>query len=165
MAEEKSGVKSQSLLSGAFILVVATILVKVIGALFKIPLSMLIGEVGRGYFSTAYEIYTPLYSISMAGLPVAVSRLVAKERSLGHFRDVRMIRRVSARLFLMMGILGTVLLMLVPILIQSSLSSMSRMFIACLRLHRRFSSAAVCQPTEAITRACRICSRQRFPKS
>lgn len=113
MAEEKSGVKGQSLLSGAFILVVATVLVKVIGALFKIPLSMLIGEVGRGYFSTAYEIYTPLYSISMAGLPVAVSRLVAKERSLGHFRDVRMIRRVSARLFLLMGILGTVLLMLI----------------------------------------------------
>ena len=76
MAEEKSGARSQSLLSGAFILVVATVLVKVIGALFKIPLSMLIGEVGRGYFSTAYEIYTPLYSISMAGLPVAVSRLV-----------------------------------------------------------------------------------------
>ena len=113
MAEEKSGARSQSLLSGAFILVVATVLVKVIGALFKIPLSMLIGEVGRGYFSTAYEIYTPLYSISMAGLPVAVSRLVAKERSLGHFRDVRMIRRVSVRLFLLMGVLGTVLLMLV----------------------------------------------------
>ena len=109
MAEEKSGKKSQSLLSGAFILVVATILVKVIGALFKIPLSMLIGEVGRGYFSTAYEIYTPLYSISMAGLPVAVSRLVAKERSLGHFRDVRMIRRVARRLFLIMGVLGVLL--------------------------------------------------------
>lgn len=113
MADEKSGIKSQSLLSGAFILVVATILVKVIGALFKIPLSMLIGEVGRGYFSTAYEIYTPLYSISMAGLPVAVSRLVARERSLGHFRDVRMIRRVSGRLFLMMGIIGTLLLLLI----------------------------------------------------
>ena len=39
MAEEKSGARSQSLLSGAFILVVATVLVKVIGALFKIPLS------------------------------------------------------------------------------------------------------------------------------
>ena len=113
MAEEKTGAKSQSLLSGAFILVVATVLVKVIGALFKIPLSMLIGEVGRGYFSTAYEIYTPLYSISMAGLPVAVSCLVAKERSLGHFRDVRMIRRVARRLFLLMGVLGTVLLLLI----------------------------------------------------
>lgn len=108
MAEKKE--KGQSLLNGAFVLVVATVLVKVIGALFKIPLSMLIGEVGRGYFSTAYEIYTPLYSISMAGLPVAVSRMVAKERSLGHFRDVRMIRRVARRLFIITGIIGTALL-------------------------------------------------------
>ena len=113
MAEERSNSKSQSLLSGAFVLVIATVIVKVIGALFKIPLSMLIGEVGRGYFSTAYEIYTPLYSISMAGLPIAVSRLVAKERSIGHFRDVRMIRLVARRLFLLMGALGTIILLLI----------------------------------------------------
>ncbi len=111
MSDKK--IKSQSLLNGAFVLVVATVLVKVIGALFKIPLSMLIGEVGRGYFSTAYEIYTPLYSISMAGLPIAVSRMVAKERSLGNFRDVRMIRRVATRLFLITGAVGTVIMFLV----------------------------------------------------
>lgn len=105
--------KSQSLLNGALVLVVATVLVKVIGALFKIPLSMLIGEVGRGYFNTAYEIYTPLYSISMAGLPIAVSRMVAKERSLGNFRDVRMIRRVATRLFLLTGAVGTVLMFII----------------------------------------------------
>jgi len=104
------GNKKQSLLNGAFVLVVATVLVKIIGALFKIPLSMLIGEVGRGYFSTAYDIYTPLYSISMAGLPVAVSRMVAKERSLGNFRDVRMIRRVARRLFLLTGAIGTIIM-------------------------------------------------------
>ena len=112
MSKEKAA-KSQSLLNGAFVIVVATVLVKVIGALFKIPLSMLIGEVGRGYFNTAYEIYTPLYSISMAGLPIAVSRMVAKERSLGHFRDVRLIRRVATRLFLITGAVGTVLMLLV----------------------------------------------------
>lgn len=111
MSEKK--VKSQSLLNGAFVLVVATVLVKVIGALFKIPLSMLIGEVGRGYFNTAYEIYTPLYSISMAGLPIAVSRMVAKERSLGNFRDVRMIRRVATRLFLLTGAVGTALMFII----------------------------------------------------
>ncbi len=111
MSKEKA--KSQSLLNGAFILVVATVLVKVIGALFKIPLSMLIGEVGRGYFNTAYEIYTPLYSISMAGLPIAVSRMVAKERSLGHFRDVRLIRRVATRLFLITGAVGTVVMFII----------------------------------------------------
>ena len=111
MSEKKN--RSQSLLNGAFVLVVATVLVKVIGALFKIPLSMLIGEVGRGYFNTAYEIYTPLYSISMAGLPIAVSRMVAKERSLGNLRDVRMIRRVATRLFLITGAVGTVLMFLI----------------------------------------------------
>ena len=111
MAKEKA--KSQSLLNGALVLVVATVLVKVIGALFKIPLSMLIGEVGRGYFNTAYEIYTPLYSISMAGLPIAVSRMVAKERSLGHFRDVRLIRKVATRLFLMTGAIGTILMFII----------------------------------------------------
>ena len=111
MAEKKG--KSQSLLNGAFVLVVATVLVKVIGALFKIPLSMLIGEVGRGYFSTAYDIYTPLYSISMAGLPVAVSRMVAKERSLGNFRDVRMIRKVATRIFLLTGAVGTAIMLLI----------------------------------------------------
>lgn len=112
MSKEK-GAKSQSLLSGAFVLVVATVLVKLIGALFKIPLSMLIGEVGRGYFNTAYEIYTPLYSISMAGLPIAVSRMVAKERSLGHFRDVRLIRRVATRIFLITGAVGTILMFII----------------------------------------------------
>ena len=111
MSEKKN--RSQSLLNGAFVLVVATVLVKVIGALFKIPLSMLIGEVGRGYFNTAYEIYTPLYAISMAGLPIAVSRMVAKERSLGKFRDVRMVRRVATRLFLMTGAIGTVLMFII----------------------------------------------------
>lgn len=109
MAEKKD--KSQSLLNGAFVLVVATVLVKIIGALFKIPLSMLIGEVGRGYFNTAYEIYTPLYSISMAGLPVAVSRMVAKERSLNHYRDVRFIRKVAVRLFLLTGAVGTLIML------------------------------------------------------
>ncbi len=109
---DKNG-KSQSLLNGALVLVVATVLVKVIGALFKIPLSMLIGEVGRGYFSTAYEIYTPLYSISMAGLPIAVSRMVAKERSLGNFRDVRMVRSAATRIFLLTGAVGTVLMFLI----------------------------------------------------
>lgn len=111
MADKKN--KSQNLLNGAFVLVVATVLVKIIGALFKIPLSMLIGEVGRGYFNSAYEIYTPMYSIAMAGLPVAVSSMVAKERSLGHFRDVRMIRKVAARLFLLTGAVGTLLMLAV----------------------------------------------------
>ena len=108
MAENKK--QGQSMLNGAFVLVVATVLVKVIGALYKIPLTGLIGEVGRGYFNAAYEIYTPLYAISMAGLPVAVSKTVSQERALGHYRDVKIIMRTARRIFLMTGIIATVLL-------------------------------------------------------
>ena len=70
--------KKQSVLNGAVILMVAVVSVKVIGALFKMPLTDMLGTVGRGYFQSAYEIYTPIFAISMAGLPVAVSRMVAE---------------------------------------------------------------------------------------
>ncbi len=112
MREEKT-VKGQSMLNGALILVVATLIVKVIGAIYKIPLTALIGEVGRGYFSSAYEIYTPIYAISMAGLPVAVSKMVSESVTLGNYRDARMIFRVAKRLFLIVGIVGTLLLALI----------------------------------------------------
>ena len=51
--------KKQSVLNGAMMLMVAVVLVKVIGLLFKIPLTDMIGAAGRGYFNSAYEIYTP----------------------------------------------------------------------------------------------------------
>ncbi|HOA33888.1 MAG TPA: oligosaccharide flippase family protein, partial [Clostridiales bacterium] len=80
--------KRQSLLNGALVLVIATALVKVIGALFKIPITNLIGPVGRGYFGSAYNIFIPVYNIAMAGLPVAISKLVAQNIALGRYRDV-----------------------------------------------------------------------------
>ncbi len=108
MAEQKK--QGQNVLNGALILVVATVLVKLIGALYKIPLTALIGEVGRGYFNGAYEIYTPLYAISMAGLPVAVSKMVSQEKALGHYRDVKVIMKTAQKVFFFTGAVATVLL-------------------------------------------------------
>ncbi len=105
--------QGQNVLNGAFVLVVATVLVKLIGAIYKIPLTALIGEVGRGYFSGAYEIYTPLYAISMAGLPVAVSKMVSQEKVLGHYRDVKVIMKTARKVFLMTGFIATVVLLLI----------------------------------------------------
>ncbi len=92
-------------------LMFAVVLVKVIGLLFKIPLTDMIGAAGRGYFNSAYEIYTPIFAISMAGLPVAVSRMVAENIALGNYREPRMIRKVSQRLFILVGIVGTLILL------------------------------------------------------
>ena len=76
MAEKKR--RKQSFEYGAVILLCSTMLVKLIGAVFKIPLSDLIGDLGFGYFSSAYDLFTPIYTIAMAGLPIAVSRVVAE---------------------------------------------------------------------------------------
>lgn len=99
--------KNQSLLNGALILSLATIVVKVIGVIYKIPLSNMIGTVGRGYFDSAYNLYVPIYTVSMAGLPVAISNMVSKAMATGKYRDVKIIRKVAQRLFLVVGILGT----------------------------------------------------------
>lgn len=93
------------------VLMVGVLLVKLIGVLFKIPLTDIIGSVGRGYFSSAYEVYTPIFAISMAGLPVAVSRMVAENVALGKFREARQVFKVSQRIFLVVGLAGTVVLL------------------------------------------------------
>ena len=109
MAEKEQ--KKQNVLNGAMVLVAATALVKFIGAIYKIPLTGILGSLGRGYFASAYNIYTPVYAISMAGLPVAVSTLVSKYAALGRHRDVKQMLKVTFPLFLGLGIIGTGLLM------------------------------------------------------
>lgn len=96
---------------GAGVLTIASLIVKGLSALYKLPLTnYLLGMVGIAYFTRAYAIYTPLYSISMAGLPIAVSKLVAQNVELGKVRDARRIFNVSRKLFFLVGISGTVLL-------------------------------------------------------
>lgn len=104
--------KKQSVLNGAMMLMFAVVLVKLIGALFKIPLTDMLGATGRGYFNSAYEVYTPIFAISMAGLPVAVSRMVAENVALNRHREARMVFKVSQRIFTVVGIAGTLVLLI-----------------------------------------------------
>ena len=80
MAEQKK----QNFLQGTALLAAATVIVKLVAALYKVPLNAIIGEKGFGYFSTAYEIYNILLMISTAGLPVAMSRMISQASSLEH---------------------------------------------------------------------------------
>lgn len=104
--------QGQSLLSGAMLLMITTTIVHIIGVLYKIPITGVIGEVGRGYFTSAYELYTPIYAISMAGLPIAVSKMVSERMATGRYSEVRRLRQVAKRVFLVTGLCGTLLLML-----------------------------------------------------
>ncbi len=98
--------KKQSFFKGALILSVAALIVKLLGMVFKIPLTNILGGDGMGYFSTAYDLYMPVYVISNAGLPVAIARIVAESVSEGRFRDVRRTLKIANTIFLLTGTLG-----------------------------------------------------------
>ncbi len=102
--------KKQNFLQGTALLAMATAIVKVIGALYKIPLNAIIGEQGFGYFNTAYEIYNVLLMISTAGLPVAMSRMISQASSLNHYNQVRRIYHTARGIFLGLGIAGSFLM-------------------------------------------------------
>ena len=117
--ETKHTAKEQSFLQATVILGVATMLVKVLGAIFRIPLQRLIGDDGMGYYSTAYDIYLPIYSLAMAGFPVAVSRMVAAQVGSEHYRDARRTLRVVTKVFFAAGTIGLVAMYLVSLLVTS----------------------------------------------
>lgn len=92
---------------GAVILMFSNILVKVIGAVFKIPLQNLIMEEGMAYFQAAYNIYVSFYMISTAGIPVAISRMIAASSSKGNVREVNRIFRIAFMVFFIVGAVST----------------------------------------------------------
>ena len=95
--------KSGSFLGGTFVLMLSGIVVKVIGAFFSIPLANLYGADGNDIFISAYYVYSAMYVISSAGLPVAVSKMVSEARALGRGREVARIAKVALCTFLIMG--------------------------------------------------------------
>ena len=102
--------KKQNFLQGAALLAIATAIVKLIGALYKLPLNMAIGAEGYSYFITAYDIYAVLLLISTAGLPVAVSRMISQASTLEKYNRMRKIFRTALTIFTILGVITSVLM-------------------------------------------------------
>lgn len=98
----------QTILQGALILTASTMVVKVIGALFKIPLANILGGVGMSYFVSAYDVLIPIYSMTVTGLGVAVSRMVSEYGGRGE--EAGNILKTARLMFLGIGTLAAVLL-------------------------------------------------------
>ena len=98
------GQKQNTFFGGAAILAVGILVVKLIGMFYKIPLVNIIGQEGTADFNNAYNIYAVLLTISTAGLPVAVSKLVSEANALGKRNQVRRIFRLALVAFLTLGV-------------------------------------------------------------
>ncbi len=106
--------KSQNFLRGAATLAAAVAVVKAVGALFKVALGNIIGDEGFAHFTVSYNIYSLLLTLSTAGLPIAVSKMISEAEALGRKRQVRRIFSVSLLLFFALGLVGAMAMLMFP---------------------------------------------------
>lgn len=103
-------IKKQSFMEGAAVLVIAHLVVKVIGACFKIPLANILHETGMAYFTRAYNLYAALFVMATAGLPVAVSKMVSESLAKHNYAESKKILKAAVALLTIIGAIGTCVL-------------------------------------------------------
>ncbi|MBE6537046.1 MAG: hypothetical protein E7673_03735 [Ruminococcaceae bacterium] len=112
MINQKGKTTENGLVSGALMLTASVFIVKLIGYIYKLPLSHILGDEGMGYFNSAYSIFTFFYMLSQGGVPRAVAISVSEARAKYGMSEANKILSVSLRIFLTVGILFSALLML-----------------------------------------------------
>ena len=83
--------KNQNYLHGAAILAVSVVIIKILGAIYKIPLGNILDDEGYGHFTVAYNIYNVLLAMSTAGLPIAVAKMISEANNLGRPNQINKI--------------------------------------------------------------------------
>ncbi len=100
----------KTFVQGAIILGSAGVIVKVLGAFFRIPLGNMIGSEGMGYYQTAYPIYVFLLVLSTAGIPTAISKIVSEKNAVGNRYGAHRVFRLSFILMFVIGITTSAIL-------------------------------------------------------
>ena len=106
--------KKQNYLHGAAILAAGVVIMKILGAIYKIPLGNILGDEGYAHFLVAYNIYGVFLTLATAGLPVALSRMISEANTMGRHNQVRRIFSVAWWTFFVLGIACTLVMALLP---------------------------------------------------
>ena len=72
---------------------------KIVGAVFKIPLTNILGGIGMGYYSTAYSLYTPVFAMTAAAVPTVIIKAVADNIALRRFANAQKVLRTAVLIF------------------------------------------------------------------
>ena len=97
--------RSQNYIKGAAILTATLVITKVVGAIYKIPLYNILGDEGSTHFQVTYTIYNLLLTVSTAGVPVALSRLISSAHSVGRDRQADRIYSAAMPTFIVIGLI------------------------------------------------------------
>ena len=103
--------KTKSIIGGMTVLGLAGVICKLVGVLFSIPLQWMIGLEGLGVYNAVFPTYNLLLTISSAGLPVAVSRLVARSLAKDDPRSAKKVFRTALLLLTVLGCIATIIIL------------------------------------------------------
>ncbi|MFB5189937.1 putative polysaccharide biosynthesis protein [Alicyclobacillus fastidiosus] len=97
------------LVRGSSIMVAAIGITKFLGIISIVPINQLLGNVGQGYYSTAYNLYTILMVLATSGLPTALSKLISERASTNRFGEIEQLYRITLKLVCSFAVIGALL--------------------------------------------------------
>ena len=103
--------KTKSIIGGMTVLGLAGVICKLVGVLYSIPLTWMIGTQGLGVYNAVFPAYNLLLTISSAGLPVAVSRLVARSLAKDDPRSAKNVFKTALLLLTIVGSIATIIML------------------------------------------------------
>ena len=106
----KNPLNKQTVLQGTLILTVSWLVIRILGAVYRIPLGRMLGDVGLGIYAVPNQFYFLFFTISSAGIPVAVATIVSEKMAMGHYRDALRAFRMARNAMLTLGLIFSLLL-------------------------------------------------------
>lgn len=95
--------KETNVLAQASILMVAGIITRIIGVLYRSPLTSVIGDEGNGYYGIAVNIYTMILLVSSYSIPMAVSKVVSSKLAVHQYRNAHKVFKCALMYVLVVG--------------------------------------------------------------
>ncbi|MFZ5596761.1 MAG: putative polysaccharide biosynthesis protein [Bacillota bacterium] len=100
----------QTIVQGAIVLTIAGILIRIMGMVYRIPVGRWLGDEGLGIYAVPNQFYLLFFTISSAGIPVAVARVISEKISAGHYRDAHRVFRIAFAFMFTLGLFFSMLL-------------------------------------------------------
>ena len=100
--------KKDGFLKGAAWIAAGGFIAKLIGALYRIPLTNLIGGYGLGLYQLVYPVYCLLLTVSATGIPSSIAKLTAERIARGE--SDRALFKTAMKLFVLIGVVGAILM-------------------------------------------------------
>ena len=114
--------KKSTFVKGAFITTLGIIITKILGIIYVIPFHAVIGDEGGALYGYAYTIYLIFMSISSAGIPLAISKIVSEYQTLGYYSAKKRVFILSKRIALLLGLICfLIIIIFAPILAKAVL--------------------------------------------